>query len=54
MIVAVFLFSSYRAVSTSKYSLVNDYIRFKGGVHTILIAFFEFYLKLILQLAFCS
>ena len=33
-ILPVFLFSSYRAVSTCKYSLANDYLPFKGGVLT--------------------
>ena len=46
--------SSPPTVSIGKSSLANDYLPFWGCVHTILIAFFEFYLKLIVQLAFCS
>ena len=51
-IVALFLFSSYRAASTGKSSSVNDYLPFWGGAHTNSVTFFESYLKLIFLLAF--
>ena len=54
MIVTAFVLSSFRAVSIGRSFLAYVYNPLSGCVHTISIVFFEFCLKSIVLLEFCS